>query len=174
MFEKAEKAIAQYLRETLSIPVIIGIPDPVWIEEATPPYGAVYLSSCKPIELITDRIEDDRVDNGNGTYTVTYLDGEALMEFTFEMTSANKKRLDELTIALLRSFAENSFIGEDNEYVLVNIPSFRDELPGTHEERVFIRIFTISIQGPLTHQETLYSVQEVDQDDSFVGFEPLQ
>ncbi len=173
MFEKAEKVLRDELHNLLNIPIVIGIPDPIWVEKTEPPYGVVYLSSCRPIELISAGVEEERVNNGDGTYTVTFLDGEADMRFTFELASRRKKELDELTLTLLKHFATKTFIGEDSEYVVSEIPSFRDELPGEREERIFIRIFTIALVGPLTHEETLYEVQEVDQDDSFVGYDPV-
>jgi len=173
MFENVERTLANELKTALGIQVFIGVPDPEILEKTPLPVGAVYLARCRMQDLVPDGVAQVTGTNADGTVNLLYLLGEAEMEFEFQLLTESRRQLDDFTITLLRHFHETPYMGPENEYVIGSI-TFRDELPGPREEREFLRIFTIPVTGPVTHEvQGVHPVQEVDQDGSTVGYDPL-
>ncbi len=161
MFKDAERALSRELKTALGIEVLIGIPEPEIVEGKEPPFGSVYLSSCRMVDLIPDGVVRQRTFK-DGTVEYTEILGEAEMEMEFLLISKSRRQLDDLTLSLLKHFNETPSIGEEGEFVVGTI-RFRDELPSPERERKFVRIFTIPVIGPVTRTSTGYSVREIEQ-----------
>jgi hypothetical protein len=148
VFENIERQCQRKIADILNIPVSIGVPDAKWKKQYGYPLGAVMIDNGDIIEWIEDgnpeseRVEGDKI-------IQEFAIAEAYLILSFHLATKKRIMLHRLSFKFLKAIREAPYIGEEDKYKVDKI-SFKNVLPDPEGERIFEKIFSISISGTLT------------------------
>ena len=148
VFENIERQCQRKFADILNIPVSIGVPDAKWKKQYGYPMGAVMIDNGDITDWIEDgnpeseRVEGDKV-------IQEFAIAEADLVLSFHLATNKRIMLHRLAFKFLKAIRETPYIGEEDKYKVDKI-SFKNVPPDPEGERVFEKIFSISISGTLT------------------------
>jgi len=152
IFEEAERQLKRVVEKILQgykVPVTIGVPDAAWKKQYGYPMAAVMFGSADIVDWIEDGCPETTTEEG-GKIIVENAEAEAQMVFAVHLAARIKTQLAKLTVILLAGISRTRFFGDDEEFHFTPPIRIRDELPGSEDERVFERIFSLGVSGTLT------------------------
>lgn len=148
VFENIERQCQRKFADILKIPVSIGVPDAKWKKQYGYPMGAVMIDNGDIVDWIEDGNPESEKEEGDKIIQ-EFAIAEAELVLSFHLATKKRIVLHRLTYKFLKAIRDVPYIDEDDQYKVEKI-SFKNVLPDPEGERVFEKIFSISISGTLT------------------------